>query len=45
MTLLTDRNQPMRTWFCASPLSMRMLGTSNGVSTQPMPSSMSKGCF
>ena len=35
----------MRTWLCASPLSMRMLGTSNGVSTQPMPSSMSKGCF
>ena len=35
----------MRTWLCASPLSMRMFGTSNGVSTHPMPSSMSKGCF
>ena len=44
-TLLTERNQPTRTWLCASPLSMRMLGTLNGVSTHPMPSSMSPGCF
>ena len=45
ITLLTERNQPMRVWLCASPLSMRMFGTLNGVSTQPMPSSMSNGCF
>ena len=44
-TLLTERNQPTRRWLCASPLSMRMLGTLNGVSTHPMPSSMSPGCF
>ena len=45
ITLLTERNQPMRVWLCASPLSMRMFGTLNGVSTHPMPSSMSNGCF
>ena len=45
ITLFTERNQPMRTCDAASPLSMRMFGTSNGVSTQPMPSSIMLGCF
>ena len=45
ITLLTERNQPMRSCDGASPLSMRMFGTSNGVSTHPMPSSMTPGCL
>ena len=43
--LLTERNQPIRMWLCASPVSRRMLGTLKGVSTNPRPSSMSPGCF
>ena len=45
ITLFTERNQPTRTCEGASPLSMRMFSTLNGVSTHPMPSSIALGNF
>ncbi len=43
--LFTERNQPIRVFATASPVSSRRLGTLNGVSIRPRPSSRALSRF